>query len=107
MADMLHANPAPPFGFFDFPAGPRGNDYIAGMVKLVLMAAMLSGCATYFGDDGGEVDAGAADTTECEPTLPRCFDLGCAVGGLAADCPRGDEVCYCDAPQSASWCFNR
>lgn len=82
------------------------------MVKLVLMAVVMSGCATYFGDDGDVgPDAGAAKydaaTVECKPELPRCFDLGCAVGGLAADCPHGEDVCYCDAPQGASWCFNR
>ena len=111
---MLHAKPAPPFGFSDFPAGLRGNDYIAGMVKLVLMAAMLSGCATYFGDGDVGPDAAVAatpDAKECGFTLPRCGerDTACATGQTPIDCPHDEDpsVCYCPSPTNPGWCVNQ
>lgn len=81
---------------------------------LLLFVALTTGCSMYFG--GGEPQPDAAVTikpdaapVECEPTLPTCFELGCAVGALPVDCPRAEDtsVCYCDAPNGPGWCRNQ
>lgn len=90
-------------------------------MRAILMLVMMSGCM-YFGDDepglmpdaaedtAADDAAAPVDAEECKPSLPECWELGCAVGALPVDCPREDDpsICYCDAVSSVSgWCRNQ
>ncbi len=86
---------------------------LRGMGKLVLMAMVMSGCATYFGDDAAP-DAGVVgtpDAKECGFTLPRCGerDTACATGMTPVDCPHSEDpsVCYCPSATNPGWCVNQ
>jgi hypothetical protein len=82
-------------------------------MKALAILVMLAGCGVY-SDGGDDVGPDAAvvaehDAVECEPTLPTCSSLGCAVGALPLDCPREDDtsVCYCAVPaKNPGWCRN-
>lgn len=85
------------------------------VTKLMLVVAMLGGCATYFGDDGDvEPDAAVVappDAKECGFTLPRCVDLDprCATGETPTECPREEDktVCWCPSKVTApGWCIS-
>lgn len=84
--------------------------YIADVKALAILVLVLSGCSMYFGD--GEASAPDAavteepDAAECEPPLPTCFSLGCAVGAVTPNCPIDEDtsVCYCPAAKSPGWC---
>lgn len=84
------------------------------MRTLVLSMLMVMGCSSYFGGGGDDdelaPDAAIAtpDAAECKPSLPECWELGCAVGALPVDCPRADDtsVCFCDSTIAAGWCRN-
>lgn len=84
------------------------------MVKWMLLVTMLAGgCSMYFGtgdEADGAPDAAVIaepDAPECEPQLPSCFSLGCAVGALTPNCPVAEDtsVCYCPAAKNAGWCL--
>ena len=86
---------------------------VIGMKVALAFAVLLGGCGLYFGDDKAPAPDAAVATPDagqmCGATLPRCGDLGCAVGALPVDCPRSEDpsVCYCHAQAHPGWCFNR
>lgn len=81
----------------------------------VALVWVLTSCGTETAtpdaaEDTAADDAAAPVDAECKPSLPECWELGCAVGALPVDCPREDDpsICYCDAVSSVSgWCRNQ
>ena len=92
------------------------------MGKWLTMLVLMTGCATYFGDDA-EVGPDAAvvaepDAASCPMgrVLPPCGDIepGCATGTIEIDCPYADghqaddEVCFCPGKAIGAphgWCI--
>lgn len=74
-------------------------------MKLIAIAALFAACTTNNDITPDAPDATTPDAVVCEPSLPACVSLYCAIGAIAAECPHAEDTSVCWCPSSTpGWC---